>query len=92
MKIVGGLLIAFGLVDMIGSYTGLDVWGQWLHIELPELIWTFTAYIWPVLPVPMGPASLLSWMPLPGLCSVIAEARVTTMSSIGRPTVETKRL
>ncbi len=45
MKIIGGLLIAFGLVDMIGSFTGLDVWGEWVRVDLPEAIWRFTAYI-----------------------------------------------
>jgi hypothetical protein len=44
-KIIGGLLVAFGLVDMIGSFTGLDVWGEWFGVELPEVIWSFTAYI-----------------------------------------------
>ena len=44
-KIIGGLLVAFGLVDMIGSFTGLDVWGEWIGVELPEVIWSFTAYI-----------------------------------------------
>ena len=28
-KIIGGLLIAFGLIDVIGSFTGLDVWYDW---------------------------------------------------------------
>jgi hypothetical protein len=45
LKIIGGLFIAFGLVDMIGSFTGLDVWGEWIGIELPDAIWSFTAYI-----------------------------------------------
>ena len=45
MKIIGGILIAFGLVDMIGSFTGLDVWGEWIGVDLPEAIWQFTAYI-----------------------------------------------
>lgn len=45
MKIIGGLLIAFGLVDVIGSFAGLDVWGEWIGVNLPEAIWSFTAYI-----------------------------------------------
>jgi len=44
-KVIGGLLIAFGLLDMIGSWTGLDVWGQWIGVALPEIIWQFSAYI-----------------------------------------------
>jgi hypothetical protein len=45
LKIIGGLFIAFGLVDMIGSFTGLDVWGEWIGLDFPEAIWSFTAYI-----------------------------------------------
>ena len=45
LKVIGGLLIAFGLVDMIGSWTGLDVWTEWIGVHLPEFIWSFTAYI-----------------------------------------------
>ena len=44
-KILGGLLIAFGAIDLIGSFTGLDVWTEWVGIELPELLWRFSAYI-----------------------------------------------
>lgn len=45
MKIIGALLIAFGLVDIIGSFTGLDVWSDWIGVQVPEVIWSFTAYI-----------------------------------------------
>ncbi len=45
MRIIGGLLIAFGVVDMVGSYTNLDVWGEWIRVDLPEVIWRFSAYI-----------------------------------------------
>jgi hypothetical protein len=45
LKIIGWLFIAFGLVDMIGSFTELDVWGEWIGLDLPEAIWSFTAYI-----------------------------------------------
>jgi hypothetical protein len=44
-KIIGGLLIVFGLIDMVGSWTELDVWTDWLGIELPEAVWSFSAYI-----------------------------------------------
>ncbi len=44
MKIVGILIIVFGLVDLIGSFTGFDLWGT-IGIELPEVIWRFSAYI-----------------------------------------------
>jgi hypothetical protein len=44
MKIAGIILIAIALVDFIGSYTGFDLWGT-LGIPLPELVWTYSAYI-----------------------------------------------
>ena len=44
MKIIGGFLICFGLVDIGGSYAGLDVWTDWIGIDLPEIIWNFTGY------------------------------------------------
>jgi hypothetical protein len=45
MKVIGGLLAAFGLVDMIGSFIGLDVWGEWIRVDLPDAVWSSTAYI-----------------------------------------------
>lgn len=45
LKIIGGIIFAFGLVDLIGSYSGLDVWNDWLHIQLPEMLWRFSSYI-----------------------------------------------
>jgi hypothetical protein len=45
MKIIGGLLIAFGIADVGGSYAGVDVWGDWIGVQLPEAIWNFTGYI-----------------------------------------------
>ncbi len=45
LKIIGGILFAFGLVDLIGSYSGLDIWNDWLHIQLPEILWRFSSYI-----------------------------------------------
>jgi hypothetical protein len=44
-KIVGGLFIAFGVVDLLGSFLGWDVWGGWFGLELPELLWRFSAWI-----------------------------------------------
>ena len=44
MKIVGILIILFGLVDLIGSFTGFDLWGT-IGIQLPEVIWRYSAYI-----------------------------------------------
>jgi len=44
MKILGIFIIVFGLVDMIGSYADFDLWGGFLGVELPEIIWKFSAY------------------------------------------------
>ena len=43
MKIAGYLIIAFGLVDLIGSYAGFDLWGS-LGITLPEVVWRLSSY------------------------------------------------
>lgn len=44
MKIVGILIMLFGLVDLVGSFTGFDLWGT-IGIQLPDLIWKYSAYI-----------------------------------------------
>ena len=44
MKILGILLILFGLVDLIGSYTGFDLWST-LGVSLPEIVWKFSSWI-----------------------------------------------
>jgi len=42
---LGGLFfLIFGLVDVIGSYSGFDLWGA-MGIELPIIIWMLTGYI-----------------------------------------------
>ena len=45
MKIAGFILIAIGLVDLIGSYAGFDLWGGFLGINLPEFLWKISSYI-----------------------------------------------
>ena len=45
MKIAGFIFIAIGLLDLIGSYTGFDLWGGYLGIELPEFLWKISSYI-----------------------------------------------
>ena len=45
MKIIGILLVAFGFVDFIGSWNEYDVWKVWFHIEKPEILGRFSAYI-----------------------------------------------
>ena len=42
--VLGGLLVVFGLVDLIGSFAGFDLWGT-MGIQLPDIIWSFSAYI-----------------------------------------------
>ena len=44
MKILGMILIAFGLVDLAGSYMDFDLWGT-IGIQLPEMLWKFSSYI-----------------------------------------------
>lgn len=41
---VGGLIVAFGLVDFVGSFLHFDLWGR-LGVRLPEILWRFSAYI-----------------------------------------------
>lgn len=43
--VVGGLLVAFGVIDFVGSFFGLDVWRDWFGIRLPPLLWKFSPWI-----------------------------------------------
>lgn len=43
-KIIGVILVLFGLTDLIGSFTGFDLWTE-IGVTLPDLIWSFSAYI-----------------------------------------------
>jgi hypothetical protein len=45
MKIAGFIIIAFGLIDLGGSYADFDLWGGFLGLELPEMLWKFSSYI-----------------------------------------------
>jgi uncharacterized membrane protein YphA (DoxX/SURF4 family) len=45
MKIIGMILIAIGLIDLIGSYTGFDLWGGFLGVQLPDFLWKISSYI-----------------------------------------------
>ena len=45
MRIIGILLIAFGIVDFIGSWSDYDVWQRWFHIVKPEVLGRFSGYI-----------------------------------------------
>ncbi len=44
-KIIGGALIAWAILDFGLSYMGTDVWLDWLGVQLPELIYRFSAII-----------------------------------------------
>lgn len=44
MKIAGILIILFGVVDLGGSFVDFDLWGT-LGVQLPEILWQFSAYI-----------------------------------------------
>lgn len=45
MKIIGIILVAIGLIDLGGSYMEFDLWGGFIGIELPELLWRYSGYI-----------------------------------------------
>ena len=45
MKIVGIILIVIGLIDLVGSYMGFDLWGGFIGVELPDLLWQYSSYI-----------------------------------------------
>ena len=45
MKILGMIIIAFGLTDLIGSYMDFDLWGGFLGVNLPEVLWKYSSYI-----------------------------------------------
>lgn len=45
MKIAGIIIIAFGLVDLAGSYTDFDLWGGFIGVDLPEILWKYSSYI-----------------------------------------------
>ena len=45
MKIIGMLLSAIGVIDFAGSYMEFDLWGGFLGVQLPDLLWKFSPYI-----------------------------------------------
>ena len=45
LKYLGYALIAWGVLDFGLSYAGTDVWLDWLGIQLPEAIWTYSGMI-----------------------------------------------
>lgn len=45
MKFIGMVFIVFGFLDLFGSFAGLDVWGEWIGVNLPETIWRFSSMV-----------------------------------------------
>jgi len=45
VKILGIIIILFGVVDLVGSYAGFDVWTDYIGVTLPEILWKFSSYI-----------------------------------------------
>ncbi len=46
MKILGIILIVFGVIDILGSLLlNFDLWGDVIGIALPEIIWTWSGFI-----------------------------------------------
>ena len=45
MRIIGLLLIIFGVADFALSWIGIDVWYDWFGISLPSWLYFFSAFI-----------------------------------------------
>ena len=46
MKIIGLVLLIFGLVDVIGALVGFDLWRGFIGWEtMPDILWSVSAYI-----------------------------------------------
>lgn len=45
MKILGIIIILFGVADLVGSYAGYDLWTDYIGVDLPEMLWRFSSYI-----------------------------------------------
>jgi hypothetical protein len=44
LNIIGGLLIAWGVLDFALSWMGTDLYGE-IGIIIPEPFWNYTAYV-----------------------------------------------
>ena len=44
LKIIGGLLVAWGVLDFALSWMGTDLYAE-IGITIPDAIWAYTAYI-----------------------------------------------
>ena len=45
MKIIGIILLAIGLIDLVGTYADFDLWGEFLGVNLPDVLWQYSAFI-----------------------------------------------
>lgn len=46
MKLIGIVFVIIGLVDVIGAFTGFDLWRGFIGWEtMPDILWSISAYI-----------------------------------------------
>jgi len=45
VKILAYIIIAIGIVDLFGHYASSDLWGGFIKVELPNILWQYSAYI-----------------------------------------------
>ncbi len=44
LMVAGIVLIVFGVADFGGSFVGYDLWGGVIGVQLPEVVWQYSAY------------------------------------------------
>ncbi|MEE9314038.1 MAG: hypothetical protein V3V02_05250 [Rhizobiaceae bacterium] len=44
-KIIGGILIAWSLADVVGNLMGVAVWKDWFGISLTGLVYQLTGWV-----------------------------------------------
>lgn len=45
LSILGVILIILGAVDLAGSYADFDLWGDYINVKLPDMLWKYSSYI-----------------------------------------------
>lgn len=43
-KIIGGLVVLWGIADLVIGLQGGDLWGQ-IGVQLPDIVWRYSHYI-----------------------------------------------
>ncbi|MEE9314037.1 MAG: hypothetical protein V3V02_05245 [Rhizobiaceae bacterium] len=43
-KVIGGILVAWGIADIGGSWMDIDVWQDWLGISLSGIFYQFSGW------------------------------------------------